>query len=52
MTLKKTPRWIAPMIKEAEACATKMPWERGVNRKATLAARKALALRVPEKLSA
>jgi len=36
-----TPRWIAPLLKEAAACKTKMPWERGLRRAAMIARRDA-----------
>ena len=37
--MTKTPRWIAPMIAEAKACTTQMPWERGARRAAWIATR-------------
>lgn len=35
------PRWIASLQKEAAACKTRMPWERGLRREAFIARRKA-----------
>ncbi len=36
---KKTARWMRNTIKEAEACTTKMPWERGARRQEMIARR-------------
>ncbi|WP_377508314.1 hypothetical protein [Octadecabacter sp. R77987] len=41
--MKTQKRWISNMIKEAEACTTKMPWERGLRREAFMSARRAVA---------
>ena len=41
--MTKTPRWIKSTIQEAEACTTKMPWERGLRREAFIASRRAVA---------
>ena len=32
-------RWMTNTIKEAEACTTKMPWERGLRRQAMISRR-------------
>lgn len=32
-------RWMTNTIKEAEACITKMPWERGLRRQAMISRR-------------
>lgn len=37
--MKTQPRWIKNTIAEAEACKTKMPWERGLRRQAMIARR-------------
>ena len=37
MTTQK--RWLTNMISEAEACTTKMPWERGLRRQAMISRR-------------
>lgn len=37
--MKTTPRWIKPLLAQAAACKTKMPWERGLRRAATIARR-------------
>lgn len=37
MTTQK--RWMTNMIAEAEACTTKMPWERGLRRQAMISRR-------------
>ncbi|MBU1835923.1 hypothetical protein [Loktanella salsilacus] len=37
MTMQK--RWMTNMISEAEACTTKMPWERGLRRQAMISRR-------------
>lgn len=42
--MTKTPRWITATIKEAAACTTKMPWERGLRREAFIASRNAVKL--------
>jgi hypothetical protein len=39
--MKTEKRWIAATIKEAAACKTRMPWERGLRRQAMIARRKA-----------
>ncbi|MEL6957799.1 MAG: hypothetical protein AAGL89_02465 [Pseudomonadota bacterium] len=36
-------RWIASMNADADACTTKMPWERGLRRQAFIASRRAVA---------
>lgn len=41
--MTKTPRWIQSTIAEANACTTKMPWERGLRREAFMASRRAVA---------
>ncbi|SMY05924.1 hypothetical protein [Flavimaricola marinus] len=37
MTTEK--RWIEPLLAEAAACKTKMPWERGLRRQAFISRR-------------
>jgi hypothetical protein len=37
--MKSQPRWINKTIAEAEACTTRMPWERGLRRQAFIASR-------------
>ncbi|WP_394153558.1 hypothetical protein [Loktanella salsilacus] len=37
MTQQK--RWMTNMIAEADACSTKMPWERGLRRQAMISRR-------------
>ncbi len=37
--MTKTPRFIAPLIKEAAKTKTKLPWERGLRRTAFIARR-------------
>lgn len=41
--MTKTSRWIQSTIAEANACTTKMPWERGLRRDAFIASRRAVA---------
>lgn len=41
--MTKHPRWIKSAIAEADACLTKMPWERGLRREAFIASRRAVA---------
>ncbi len=41
--MTKTSRWIKSTIAEADACTTKMPWERGLRREAFIASRRAVA---------
>jgi len=41
--MTKHSRWIKSTIAEAEACTTKMPWERGLRREAFIASRRAVA---------
>ncbi|MEJ6477304.1 MAG: hypothetical protein QNL92_01340 [Octadecabacter sp.] len=41
--MKTQKRWMTKMIKEAEACTVKMPWERGPRREAFISARHAVA---------
>lgn len=45
--MKPTPRWIAPLLAEAAACKTHMPWERGLRRAALIARRKSAAPQPP-----
>ena len=40
MTIEK--RWMKSLIKEADACKTRMPWERGLRREAFIKRRNAL----------
>lgn len=37
--MRKTTKWIKKTIAEADACKTKMPWERGLRRDAFIARR-------------
>ena len=41
--MTKAQRWIKSNIAAAEACTTKMPWERGLRREAFIASRRAVA---------
>lgn len=41
--MTKSHRWISAAIAEADACTTKMPWERGLRRQAFMASRRAVA---------
>lgn len=41
--MKQKNRWIQSTIDEANACTTKMPWERGLRRQAFMASRRAVA---------
>ncbi len=41
--MTKSQRWIKSTIAAAEACTTKMPWERGLRREAFIASRTATA---------
>lgn len=36
-------RWMTSLLAEAEACRTRMPWERGLRRQAFIARRASLA---------
>jgi hypothetical protein len=45
--MKTEKRWIKNLIKEAEACKTRMPWERGLRRQAFIAHRAAAAKPAP-----
>lgn len=38
--MTKTPRWMTPLAAEAASCRTRLPWERGLRRAATLARRR------------
>jgi len=40
--MTKHTRWINSTIAEAQACTTKMPWERGLRRQAFIASRRAV----------
>jgi hypothetical protein len=42
-------RWMKPLLAEAQACKTKMPWERGLRRAAMIARRKAAEQATPRK---
>lgn len=39
--MKAERRWMTSMVQEAEACKTRMPWERGLRRQAMIARREA-----------
>lgn len=41
--MTKAQRWITSNIAAADACTTKMPWERGLRREAFIASRRAVA---------
>ena len=45
MTTEK--RWLKPLLAEAAACKTKMPWERGLRREAFINRRKAASKAAP-----
>jgi hypothetical protein len=46
--MQTRPRWMNSLLTEAEACKTRMPWERGLRRQAFIARRAAtLAARAP-----
>ena len=40
--MKIKSRWIDGIVKEAESCTVKMPWERGLRRQAFIASRRAV----------
>lgn len=40
-------RWIKPLLAEAAACKTKMPWERGLRRQAFISRRRLTEPAVP-----
>lgn len=39
--MQTRPRWMTSLLTEAEACKTRMPWERGLRRQAFIARRAA-----------
>jgi hypothetical protein len=44
LPMQTRPRWMTSLLTEAEACKTRMPWERGLRRQAFIARRTASAL--------
>lgn len=50
---KAAKRWMTPLLAEAAACKTKMPWERGLRREAFISRRTAeQVIRLPRRASA
>ncbi len=41
-------RWMTSLLAEAEACRTRMPWERGLRRQAFIARRASLVPQAPK----
>lgn len=50
--MKTNRRWMMSIIKEAKEAKTKMPWERGIRRGATIARRMTPSFAQPMRLSA